>query len=450
MNQSNVITPHFNAKQKRALRLLFDYTNGIIEILFGGAAGGGKSWLGCSWMLSNCLSYPGYRGLIGRARLKTLMATTYKTFRKVAKEWGLVQGVDWKLNGQTHTIHFPNGSEIILVDLFQYPSDPDFDELGSLEISGAFIDEANQVVRKAIEVVKSRIREGLDEFGITPKILLSCNPAPNHVYDLFYKPFIEGTLAEFRAFVQSLITDNDRLSNSYIAALQTMDEVTKARLLRGEWEYSDLLAMFFYSKIQETLTRRREVVRNDYGLVVDPARLGKDSTAIIVISACRVIVEIVHLRKKRRPEVEEVINELIEKYGIDVSNIVIDSDGVGGGLADSYPGCVEIVNNQKPFDGENYANVKTQLYFYLSKEINEEEEGLAFAPGVLNDELAVMIAEGLKVIRREKEELDGKISMTSKKDFRRMVRRSSDIEDVLAYSQYFRIMGKNAGYGAIY
>ena len=44
----------------------------ITEVLFGGGAGGAKSFLGCLWIILNCLQYPDTRWLIGRSKLKAL------------------------------------------------------------------------------------------------------------------------------------------------------------------------------------------------------------------------------------------------------------------------------------------------------------------------------------------------------------------------------------------
>ncbi len=181
-------------KQNKAVYYLKDSTT--TELLYGGAAGGGKSALGCLWLIENCQKYPNSRWLMGRAKLKTLKETTLNTFFDLASDIGITD--QYTFNGQTNTIAFTNGSEIILKDLFLYPSDPHFDSLGSLEISGAFIDECNQIVYKAWQVVKSRIRYKLNEFDLTPKILGTCNPAKNWVYKKFYIPDDKDNLPEFR------------------------------------------------------------------------------------------------------------------------------------------------------------------------------------------------------------------------------------------------------------
>jgi len=128
-------------KQSNAVKYLKDKTT--TEVLFGGAAGGGKSALGCLWLIEGCQNYPGSRWLMGRSKLKALKETTLNTFFELSSMLDI--NSQWIYNSQSGIIQFTNGSQIILKDLFLYPSDPNFDSLGSLEITGAFIDECNQV-----------------------------------------------------------------------------------------------------------------------------------------------------------------------------------------------------------------------------------------------------------------------------------------------------------------
>ena len=137
------------SKQENAIYYLND--SETTELLYGGAAGGGKSALGCLWLISNCQKYKGSRWLMGRAKLSALKDTTLKTFFELASDLGISN--QFTYNAQSNIIYWNNGSEILLKDLFLYPSDPNYDSLGSLEITGAFIDECNQVVYKAWQIV---------------------------------------------------------------------------------------------------------------------------------------------------------------------------------------------------------------------------------------------------------------------------------------------------------
>jgi phage terminase large subunit len=229
------INPDFTRTQKECLKYLFDDTTK--EVLFGGAAGGGKSWVGVSYLITMCLQYPKTRYLMGRSKLDALKKTTLNTFFEVCLAWNLKSGDDYTFNGSSNVITFYNGSEIILKDLFLYPSDRNFDSLGSLEITGAFIDEANQITEKAKNVVGSRLRYKLDENGLIPKLLMTCNPAKNWTYTLYYKPAKEGSIKPYRKFIQSLVGDNSYISKHYEKQLSELDELSKQRLLFGNWEY---------------------------------------------------------------------------------------------------------------------------------------------------------------------------------------------------------------------
>lgn len=167
-------------KQSNAYHYLRDQTTS--EVLYGGGAGGGKSYLGCIWHIENRLSYPETRGLIGRAKLTNLEATTLKTFFSVCRAWGLEQGIDFIYNSNRHLITWFNGSETVLKDLFYYPSDPEFISLGGAEYTDAFIDEVNELTQKAVDIVNSRIRYNLRQYGLKAKLLMTCNPGPGWVF----------------------------------------------------------------------------------------------------------------------------------------------------------------------------------------------------------------------------------------------------------------------------
>lgn len=216
------INLHPTRKQDEAWEYLEDSIT--TELLFGGGAGGGKSRLLCEWILKNCLRYPGSRWLSGRSVLKSLKESTLLTFFEVCNEWEFKAGAHYRYNQQDNIITFWTGSTVYLKDLFAYPSDPNFDSLGSTEFTGAGVDEANQVSHRAKEVVRSRLRYKLDHFDLIPKLFMSCNPAKNWVYSDFYLPWKNGTLPPERAFVQALVTDNPYISPHYIESLRSLQD----------------------------------------------------------------------------------------------------------------------------------------------------------------------------------------------------------------------------------
>lgn len=424
-------------KQTKAIDYLED--NVTNELLFGGGAGGGKSILGCYWQIKQRLKYPETKGLIGRASLKTLKETTLQSFFFVAKQQGLIAGTNYKYNQQSNIIYFPNGSQILLKDLFLYPSDPNFDELGSLEITDAFIDECNQLVEKAKNVVKSRIRYNLDENKLIPKILMTCNPAKNWVYSTFYKPSKDGTLPENKQFIQSLLTDNPNISRHYRENLLTLDANSRERLLFGNWEYDDdKTVLIQYESIINCFSNTFVESGTKY-ITADIARYGRDKTVIGVWDGWR-LIKIVTIDKSGLDYVSDEIRKLANAFHVPLSNIVVDEDGVGGGVKD-FLKCKGFVNNSAPIKQQNqtanFNNLKSQCYFGLADKINQNEVFFAF-DGVDKEKTI----EELQYVKQAKFDSDGKKSVLRKEDVKELLGRSPDYSDMIMMRYFFDLAPK--------
>ena len=204
-------------KQELAWDKLTDETTKFL--LFGGGAGGGKTWLFCEWLLVWAYFYPGSRAFIARNELKRLMNSTFVTWGKVCAHHG-IPAADWSLDGKYNVIRFANGSTIDLLDVAYKPTDPDYERFGSTEYSHGFGEEVSEWHFKAFDVLKSRIGRHkviCDGENITPppKLGLSCNPSKGWPRRIFYDPFVAGTLPPQYAFIQSLYSDNPYTAAQY-------------------------------------------------------------------------------------------------------------------------------------------------------------------------------------------------------------------------------------------
>lgn len=409
-------------KQENAVYYLKDSITE--ELLYGGAAGGGKSALGCLWLIECCQDYPGSRWLMGRSKLKTLKETTLATFFQLISDLHIFD--DFHYNDNKGLITYkPNGSQIILKDLFLYPSDPNFDSLGSLEITGAFIDECNQIVYKAWQVVKSRIRYKLTQFGLIPKMLGSCNPAKNYVYTYFYKPSKDGSLEHFRRFIQALPTDNPHLHPSYLQSLLRLDKNSRQRLYYGDWEYDDdPSALMGIDAINNIFTNTFVRGGKKY-ITADIARFGDDSTMIGLWDGLR-LTKIIELIKKPTTWVSQEIKLLAEANQVPLSNIIVDEDGVGGGVVDQLK-CKGFVNNSTAKHGDNFNNLKSQCYFKLADIINASELYVSMP----TTDLQSRLIEELEQVKQHDMDKDGKKKVVPKDKVKEVLGRSPDFSDML-------------------
>lgn len=422
------------SKQWEAWQKLTDRTTTFV--LAGGAAGVGKSWLICEWILYNCIRYPGTKWFIGREELKRLMSSTYVTFRKVCKhhsippEW-------WKLNGQYNYIEFENGSRIDLLDVKHAPSDPLYERFGSMEFTGGALEEAGEIHFLAYDVLKSRINRHMNrELNMPSKLLITCNPKRNWMYDEFILPHRSGELPEEKAVILGTYKDNPYTAKDYEKSLSGLkDESLKQRLMLGNWEYDDDPSRLIESdKIQDMFTAPIHQEGRMY-ISADIARFGSDETVIFVWRGLSVI-EYTILARSSMKECQNIIDQLINKYRVPRSNVVIDADGIGGGVVDFLKGVKSFIANSSPRVDKNYKNLKSECYYKLAEYINEGKISFNMAENYTLKEKLVADLENVKAANIDKDE---KRSIVPKDKVKESLGRSPDYSDTLMMRILFEL-----------
>lgn len=418
-------------KQLEAYAVLRD--NKTSFLLYGGAAGGGKSWLGCEWLMQCCYYLKLSRWFAGRNNLKDTRQSILITWKKVADAHGFK---DYTTND--HGIKFGNGSEVVFLDLTFYPRrDPFFERFGSQEFTGGWIEEAGEVHPLAFDILKSRIGRHLNkELDLKAKILITCNPKKNWLYNDIYRPWKQGELDEKYSFIQALASDNEHLTDEYHETLdQIKDEASRKRLKEGDWEYDNSPnKLIEYDFILDGFTNDYvDKDTRDKWIVADVALLGSDKLVIGVWYGLY-LVDVVILDKSVGKKVVDTIKEMQKQYRVANSRVIYDNDGAGafiGGEGGFISGAKMFNNGAKPekYKGKttNYENLKTQCYFKLAEIINEG----AINYGVL-DKLRDDTIEELEQVKRRDIDDDKKIKMIKKEDVKRAIGRSPDITDMLA------------------
>lgn len=431
-----------NEKQKLALQLLNN--SDVTELMYGGAAGGAKSWTGSTWLLFNCLMYPGTRWFIGRESLKDIRDSTLITFGKVANRYGLKALVDYKYNGQDNFIYFPSGSRIDMLDLSFMPSDPMYERLGSKEYTGGFIEECGQIHFNAFDVLKTRINRHLnDKYNLKARIFLTCNPKKNWIYSYFVLPKREGILKVNQDFIPSLATDNAFPEDGYIQQLMSItDKVQRERLLNGNFDYDDDPTALIGLDAAVNCFSNTFVSPGEKYITCDVARYGRDKTVIGVWSGWR-LFKVIVLDKSGIDEVKIKLDLLRVEHKIPLSNILVDDDGVGGGVVD-FLKCKGFVNNSKPLEvkgrKENFKNLKSQCSFGLADKINSNQ--VYFFEGCFTVSEQEDLKEELQYIKQKNMDKDGVKEVIGKDDVKQAIGRSPDFSDMVLMRYWFELVPK--------
>jgi hypothetical protein len=235
--------------------------------------------------------------------------------------------------------------------------------------------------------------------------------------------------------------DNPYLPESYIEMLQTLPPPQRRRLLDGDWNYEDESdAIFSFDTITDSLFKLSPNPDNRMYASIDVARYGLDRSVVMIWSGM-VLVECFTFTKLSTTELYENVKELMDKYGIDSRSIIIDSDGVGGGLSDLIKG-VSFVNNASPLFKQNFTNLKSQCYIRLSELFKEGKISINLIDPKLTDQLT----QELLAVKLKDVDNDAKIGIISKDEMKRQLGRSNDLSDALAYRIYFELKaGKSTG-----
>ena len=348
-----------------------------------------------------CQRYPGIRFFFGREELKRLKQTTLVTYFKFCQDYDIPIEQRGVYNSQDSVIRFSNGSEILLLDLSYKPSDPLYMRFGSLELTSGYVDESAEIAEKCLTILMTRVgRHKNEEYGLAPKILEGFNPDKGHVYRRYFKPHKDGKLPAYRTFIPALATDNKRLPKSYIEQLKKADEVTKQRLLYGNFDYDDTPGRLFeYEALHDLFTNPKE--NGDYFISIDVARKGRDTTRIFVWNGLE-IVDIITETVSDMLVLGARVTKLCQKYKVPASRVVVDENGVGGGLVDILK-CQGFINNARALQPKNpnlsqkrnFEHLKTQCYWELAKLVNARRISIS---ATLTEEQKGQIIEELDAV----------------------------------------------------
>lgn len=395
-----------------------------------------------------CKKYPGTRWGLARKELKSLKQTTLATLiSKVHRVLGISDN-DYKLNLLDSTLEYSNGSQILLLDLTAKPSDPEMESLGSLELTGAFVDEIGEVNKKAHDVLASRVNRWLNkEYGITGKVVSSCNPSPGFVRQEYYDKYYQlgaGRMQKWKSghvwvgdervdaysvYIRSTALDNPFIDRNYVEGLRRLPPQERKRLLDGDWNYLDeddsLFPMALIDKMTVYEVPEPEDGKFNKFIGVDPSDAGKDDTVVTLVDN-GVIAEQFEIKSPQGKDdaigfyiAGKLIN-FAETHGFTkptAKSITIEGNGVGASLRDALRTLGWNVNVYT-------ATLQSRNDGYYQFMLDADEGRIKL--------LNTVIEKGqlIRQLTAHRYDLDtGKPRITRKKDLRQLLGRSPDHAD---------------------
>jgi phage terminase large subunit len=213
--------------------------SGTYKFLFyGGAAGGGKTYVGLAILILLCKFFPHSKWHVIRKDKTKLVLNTIPIFHRLVPKRFLIKFVG-------EVAYFANGSQIHFIGE-GYDRDKDLTWMDGLETNGFLFEEVQELHKKTFD--KSGLRAGRNILPDMPPILVICtgNPSQNWSKDVFVEPHTAGILKPPYFFLQSLMTDNPNLPSQYVEGLNTLDSITYQRYVLGNWDILDVDKPFVY------------------------------------------------------------------------------------------------------------------------------------------------------------------------------------------------------------
>ena len=300
------------------------------EVLYGGAAGGGKS----DAMLMAALQYvtiPGYSALILR-----------RTFPQLSQEGGLIPrsqawlaGTDARWSERDKSWTFPSGA-VVAFGHMQYENTKYDYQSGEYQFVG--FEELTQFTETQYRYMHSRTRRL--EGSIVP-IRVRATSNPGGIGHEWVRARFIDTREPDRCFIPAGLADNPFLDReSYEASLSNLDPVTRAQLLNGDWTVRAPGGMFrreWFTTVEAAPVGPR--VRY-WDLAATEAKPGKDPDwtvgALLAYVDGRTYICDVRRARLDPGGVERLVRATAETDGKDVAVWIEQEPGSSGKLAIDY------------------------------------------------------------------------------------------------------------------
>lgn len=237
--QNNIIKIDYVPTAKQQLF----HASQVDEVLYGGAAGGGKSKASVMDAFIRCMMHPNTHAYMFRRTFRELQDTLIQeALRSIPPALGRFVKAD-------KAFILNNGSTIRFCHCME---DNDRFTYQGAEIHWLYIDELTHFSQTVYDFLKSRVRASND-LGIKPVIRCTSNPggighgwvkayfvdvAPaGEIYKSnVYSEQLHRYQVKTRQYIPALATDNPYISEDYIFELEQKPENLRKALLLGQWD----------------------------------------------------------------------------------------------------------------------------------------------------------------------------------------------------------------------
>lgn len=392
-----------------------------VDLMFGGAKGGAKTFLLCLWAfywakqlitmfeLEEVQDHPMPVGFMGRKRSVDFSKTTLETWKRI------IPPSAYTIKEQEKEIVVERRVKICYGGL---DDQENINKFNSAEFAFIAIDQAEETDRSDIAVLEGSLR--LTYKGRVPpyKTLYTANPADCWLKEDFVYGKRKGAV-----YIPAKYTDNPYLPANYGATLEkafSFDEALLKAYRDGDWEALQTDLVLIPSRILEALADNMIVEPFTRSLAaIDPSQ-GGDEFVILIFKNTEIVDTIIY-HERDTMKSTGLADVSMRRHGI--NSCVIDSIGVGAGIADRLSelgyNVYRIKSSSKSYD-DRFLNLRANMWFAAAEKIRQKKSEYP------RDE---EMRRQLTSVRYIVKDSTGKIQIEPKADVRKRIGRSCDRAD---------------------
>lgn len=208
-----------------------------LDVLYGGAAGGGKSLALFMYGLRSCVRFPGLQAFWFRRSFPELQQSVLRTLARYAN----ARKLDARWNGSRHELIFRNGS---ILTFGHAKNVNEATALLSAEINLLIIDERTTIPPDVVDLLYTRVRSGVA--GVPCLGVRSATNPGGVGHSRVKTEYVEATAygveeidedanGRRRVFIQAKVSDTPQLGESYRRGLAGLGEQLAKAYLDGDW-----------------------------------------------------------------------------------------------------------------------------------------------------------------------------------------------------------------------
>lgn len=223
-------------KQKQVVDVINDHPE-VDELVLIGPTGVGKSALAAHVFISMCDSFPYTQIFVWRKNFSTARKTIWRTYKKMLADMNMIEEEHYHLNEGSLLIEFPNKSVITFAEA-DASKDRDQNKIKGLDITANQIEESNEMIEDAVDMVMSR-KGRANQQGQPSINILTMNPNNGWTKSRYYDKWKKGELPKNVMVIEFTLDDSWQAQGDIDSLLRSKPQWWIERYLKNNWNYLD-------------------------------------------------------------------------------------------------------------------------------------------------------------------------------------------------------------------